>query len=163
MIISAVDAKVPYPRTTILPFNKSDLLNNGFPPQLPYLSLTMFTIPGVPCLVSGPATGFLAAANLFANYTPSPSDVYEGKPHVSDMLIMHKYRTAFREVPIIHEPVFGDKVWMKAPLIHWSHQGVLKYELAAGGLEPGEDRVTAIMRDRVSAIMRIAGENGVWI
>jgi len=89
--------------------------------------LTLLEPTRVPCAVAGTAEGYADVVRRLIDYQLDPSvDVYQGKPHVSDMEILRKtvlpfsnlcveYLCSGRSVP--NDPGDG---WRRAKMIHFS-------------------------------------------
>ena len=129
-----------------------DLFNYGFPRQDPYPRITLFARPAVPCLVSGPAEGYLQIVRMFANYTPVESDrIWSAKrneyvPHVSDMHLLQKFPNSHGSVHAVDEPLSRPDPWERASLIHWSHNWLLNLADSMNTSMNKLDRPTEIAR-----------------
>lgn len=72
----------------------------------------------VPSLVHGSRKAYLNIVNAFLNYQLQPDDLEQGKPHISDMLILHKSHMPMRQLH--HVKNYGEDGWDDSPLVHWS-------------------------------------------
>jgi hypothetical protein len=74
----------------------------------------------VPSLVTGAPEAFLDMATRFAAYTLRQDDLYDGKAHMSDMLILQRIAmeepSVFSRVHVVRS--WGDTAWDSAPFVH---------------------------------------------
>jgi hypothetical protein len=94
-----------------------DVINYGFRPR-PVGNLALYER-SVPCLVSGTAAEYERVARLFAAYEVMPDDRLQGKPHVSDMMIVTKNTWLFEQAEGCAE--FGRPGWETAGAVHFSN------------------------------------------
>lgn len=85
-----------------------------------------FPIPfcGDPCNGPGFLVGnqydFNAVVDVIAGYTPTSHDQHEGKPHVSDLLILQRNPNLFPNVRTL-QAGYGASGWDSVPLIHFGN------------------------------------------
>ncbi|MGH8046382.1 MAG: hypothetical protein ACREKL_03980 [Chthoniobacterales bacterium] len=94
-----------------------DVVNYGFRPR-PVGNLALYER-SVPCLVSGTATEYERVARFFAAYEVMSDDRLQGKPHVSDMMILTKNTWLFEQAEGCAE--FGRSGWENAGAVHFSN------------------------------------------
>ncbi len=94
-----------------------DVINYGFGPR-PVGKLALYER-SVPCLVSGTAAEYDRVARFFAAYTVAADDRLQGKPHVSDMMIVTKNTWLFEQETGCAE--FGRPDWEMAGAVHFSN------------------------------------------
>lgn len=80
----------------------------------------------VPCAIEAKTEGYAQIVQYFLDYRPSAVDLYQGKPHVSDMEILRKTNLPWANVcveylcsgkPLPNDPGDG---WRQASMIHFS-------------------------------------------
>ena len=94
-----------------------DVINYSFRPQ-PVGNLALYER-SVPCLVSGTAAEYERVARFFAAYAVTPDDRLQGKPHVSDMMIVTKNTWLYEQEEGCAE--FGRSGWETAGAVHFSN------------------------------------------
>ena len=97
-----------------------DVINFGFKPtDLPDCGDKCLMMEAAPGLTLGSKRSFELACEVFMNYIPDASDVYQGKPHTSDMFITDKLlNKGLFERRIIGRQ-FGDLNWEHSTLVHF--------------------------------------------
>ncbi|MDD5198737.1 MAG: hypothetical protein PHC88_02960 [Terrimicrobiaceae bacterium] len=94
-----------------------DVVNYGFRPR-PVGKMALYER-SVPCLVSGTAAEYERVARFFAAYSVASDDRLQGKPHVSDMMILTKNTWMFEQSQGCAE--YGRPGWEAAGAVHFSN------------------------------------------
>jgi hypothetical protein len=75
---------------------------------------------GGPGFIVGSQANFSRIAEDILNYVPCAEDAYEGRPHVSDMLILQHSKARYDKVEINHAPHWHP-AWRDYPLCHFTN------------------------------------------
>lgn len=88
--------------------------------------MTFFEPTRVPCALKGGVAGFQGIVDFISSYEPQPTDIYNGKPHTSDMEILRQGRWKATAHCVEHlcsglpqRDHLGDG-WKLASMIHFS-------------------------------------------
>jgi hypothetical protein len=94
-----------------------DVVNYSFAPR-PAGRMAIYER-SVPCLVSGTAAEYARIARFFAAYAVAADDRLQGRPHVSDMMILTKNEWMFESQTGCAE--YGRPGWETAGAVHFSN------------------------------------------
>jgi len=72
----------------------------------------------VPSFVSGSVSDFEFFAELFSRYRPKESDTFDGRPHVSDQIVMFNCKL-FKEQMLVKN--YGEHGYESSKLIHYAN------------------------------------------
>jgi len=114
-----------------------DVMSYGFTTRRAQMGILRLHEPsGVPCLVSAQGSVFEKVCKVFAGYIPDDKDVHDGRPHVSDMTILHRLlsenEAQTRLMRVLRECLeFGSPGWEFAAAVHYSNAS-----MGSKGLKP---------------------------
>ena len=107
-------------------FADYDVMSYGFTPDQRNDNRLVFYQGHVPALVFGGKESLYDLCRMFMAYQIQPDDLYEGRPHVSDMHIIQKLMSRYPDKFVLDEKMknHGEEGWDSIPVVHYSHFGM---------------------------------------
>jgi len=104
-----------------------DVMNYGFTPEMAgadtaaYPNTLVFFEDRVPSAVAGNEDAFAFAVRVIEKAEPGPQDVYDGRPHLSDMTILQRVWGAPWLQCVPHVVQWSVPGWREARLVHYPY------------------------------------------